>query len=203
MLLSMAEYDFEVEHQPGIRNILADYGTRQIDVSEWDKPPEDDPEGIHELLVFEEMGANFFSISFITEEDTQQMDKLSLERWEYKGVMVVNYKKRPYIWLPISSKRAFFWEIHTTKHLGCSKILHILKEDGIFWHHAAKEIGEYLSQCICTVKKDDSPRKYTDKARITARHPLHILAIDLYTYKASEYFTAICIFLLLVSKSGE
>jgi hypothetical protein len=53
MLLSMAEYDFEPKFQPGVRNILADYGTRQIDVSEWDKPAEDDPEGIHELLVLE------------------------------------------------------------------------------------------------------------------------------------------------------
>jgi hypothetical protein len=38
------------------------------------------------------------------------MDKLSLDRWIHKGVMVVNYKGKSYIWLPISSKRAFFWE---------------------------------------------------------------------------------------------
>jgi hypothetical protein len=38
------------------------------------------------------------------------------------------------------------------------------------------------------------PRKYTEKVHITAKHPLHILAIDLYTYNSAEYFTAVCIF---------
>jgi hypothetical protein len=42
--------------------------------------------------------------------------------------------------------------------------------------------------------KDDSPRPYSEKAQISAKYPLHILAIDLYTYKSAEYFTAICIF---------
>jgi hypothetical protein len=52
MLLSAAEYDFELQYLPGVRNIIADYGTRQIDLSEWDKPREDDPEGLHDLMIF-------------------------------------------------------------------------------------------------------------------------------------------------------
>ena len=45
MLLSTTEYTFKILYLPGIKNILADFGTRYIDISEWDKPRENDPEG--------------------------------------------------------------------------------------------------------------------------------------------------------------
>ena len=53
MLLSTMEYSFSIEYIPGVRNILADFGTRNIDTSEWDKPHIDDLEGLHELFSFE------------------------------------------------------------------------------------------------------------------------------------------------------
>ena len=98
------------------------------------------------------------------------------------------------VWVPKQSKRALFWEVHSPQHLGITKMLSSLKDYKIYWHHAAQELGEFLSQCLCTVKKDNTPRSYSEKAPISARYPLHILAIDLYTYKQVEYMTAICIF---------
>ena len=195
MMLSLAEYQFEVKYLPGIRNILADYGTRHIDTKEWDKPKEDDPEGLHELLVMEQSEfRNMFSTGIMDNRDEEQIKKLSLDTWQENGVTMLKLKGKTYIWTPIQSKRALFWEVHGIQHVGISRMLKDLKRYKIFWHQAAKEIGVYLSQCLCTVKKDYSPRPYTERVSISARYPLHILAIDLYTYKDVDYLTAVCIF---------
>ena len=37
----------------GVGDILADFGTQNVDTSEWDKPHVDDSEGLHELFSFE------------------------------------------------------------------------------------------------------------------------------------------------------
>ena len=37
MVLSTSEFDFTVEYFPGIRNKLANWGTRNIQSSEWEK----------------------------------------------------------------------------------------------------------------------------------------------------------------------
>ena len=47
MLLATTEYSFSIEYIPGIRNIFADFGTRFLDISEWDKPQPEDNEGLH------------------------------------------------------------------------------------------------------------------------------------------------------------
>ena len=189
MMLSLAEYQFEVKYLPGIRNILADYGTRHIDVSEWDKPKEDDPEGLYELLVIDQaqLQGNIFSTGLVNSRDEDQIKKLSLNTWKENGVVMLELKGKKHVWVPIQSKRALFWEAHGIQHVGVSKILEYLKRNNIFWHQAAIEIEVYLSQCLCTVKKDYPPRPYTEKVPISARYPLHILAIDLYTYKEVDY----------------
>jgi hypothetical protein len=50
MLLSISEYTFQLQYLPESRNIIADFGTRHLDISEWDKITEDDREGLHELF---------------------------------------------------------------------------------------------------------------------------------------------------------
>ena len=193
MLLSLAEYDFEIKHIPGIRNVIADYGTRQIKVTEWDKPTADDPEGLHELMVMEE-GENMFSTKQMGEKDREQLRKMSMDTRDERGVLLVKHMGKEYIWIPHCNRRALFWELHSKLHEGITKMLEKLREERIYWPNADKEIREFLSQCVCTIKKDDKPRAYTEKVRITAKQSLHILARDLYTYNDEEYFTAICIF---------
>ena len=50
MLLSTSEYTFSIKYLPGTRNVIADYGTRNLDENEWDKGKENDEEGLHELF---------------------------------------------------------------------------------------------------------------------------------------------------------
>ena len=52
----------------------------------------------------------------------------------------------------------------------------------------------FLSQCICANKKNKGPHRYSDLKHITASHPLHILALDLYFYADEIYLTVFCIY---------
>ena len=48
MLLSISEYTFQLSHLPGSRNIIADFGTRNLETTEWDK--ETEPNCLHDLF---------------------------------------------------------------------------------------------------------------------------------------------------------
>jgi hypothetical protein len=201
MLLVLAEYTFQICYLPGVRNIIADYGTRQIDVSEWDKPSSDDPEGLHELLSFEEQQRSeefhrFLASDNITNEDDEIMTKMKLSRkFDPEGKFaVVLHDNKEKIWVPQLSKRAFFWYLHSQLHIGSTKMLQCLREHNLLWSNAAVEFQELLSQCLCAVKKDSVPKAYTEVKHIQARYTLHILAIDLYSYDDGTYFTTMCIF---------
>ena len=84
MLLSTTEYTFKVLYLPGIKNILADFGTRYIDISEWDKPRENDQEGLHELFYFNSEATidipspihSILANSSISDEDRQQLQSI-------------------------------------------------------------------------------------------------------------------------------
>ena len=54
MILSTAEFNFSLEYFPGKRNKLADFGTRQIELSEWPTTAEfeEDPMGLNSLMLF-------------------------------------------------------------------------------------------------------------------------------------------------------
>ena len=54
MILSTVEFIFLIEYFPGVKNVIADFGSRFIDPSEWDEPSEDDPlESNNEFYNFE------------------------------------------------------------------------------------------------------------------------------------------------------
>ena len=48
MLLSISEYTFQLSYLPGSRNIIADFGTRNLETTEWDK--ETEPNCLHDLF---------------------------------------------------------------------------------------------------------------------------------------------------------
>ena len=126
MLLATAEDDFTIQYLPGTRNIIADYGTRQIDVSEWDKPLPDDPEGLHSVLAFEVSLATdeqLFHESNMCQHDFDVLDKLKLP-YNYKNDNIwIQYRQKHWLWLPHNSKRPYFWAIHSKLHIGATKIL--------------------------------------------------------------------------------
>ena len=53
MVLSTVEFIFVIEYFPGVKNVIADFGSKFIDPSEWDEPSEDDPLEINEFYNFE------------------------------------------------------------------------------------------------------------------------------------------------------
>ena len=149
MLLSIAEYDITVNYLPGIRNIIADYGTRQIDISEWDKPSYDDPEGIHELLAFETnqvRDSHFFHKSNISERDLQIIQKLKLDSYQTNKCLMVMFRSTNYVWLSQHSKGAFCWKIHSHLHSGATKILQQLREQNICWSTVCAIYEQFCSE---------------------------------------------------------
>ena len=112
MPLSMAEYNFEIK--PGVRNILADYGTRHIDTTEWDKVNEDDPEGVCNLLPVEQIGfSDLLLSSLVTEQDKIEMEKLALKNMQEGEIIMVQCKGQQYTGLLQCSKKALFWQSHS------------------------------------------------------------------------------------------
>jgi transposase InsO family protein len=198
MMLSASEYDFDLQYLPGTRNVIADYGTRQIKLDEWDKPKEDDPEGLHELMVLDQsdsVNLVYFHKENMSAYDLELIDKSRLQLVELDtDWAVVETGSDRKIWLPHDSKRAFFWQIHSELHIGLTKLLQYLRRHKIYWHNAPNELQQMLSQCVCSNKKDSKPKPYSEKKNIVAKHVLHILAVDLYKYAERLYFTAVCIF---------
>ena len=85
MLLSISEYTFLLKYLPGARNVIADFGTRNLDTSEWDKAGEDDEEGLHELFlcpILQEKTKQleeFHNEENMTEKDYSEIGKFSYE----------------------------------------------------------------------------------------------------------------------------
>ena len=92
MILATAEYSFKIDYIPGIQNILADFGTRFIDESEWDKPQEDDNEGLHQLFSFQvELPVHIMKFLYdtqLTEEDKQELQKARVV-YEQRGKIIM------------------------------------------------------------------------------------------------------------------
>ena len=55
MVLSTVEFNFVIIYFPGVRNVLADFGSKMLNASEWDEPDEDDPLDINEFYNFESL----------------------------------------------------------------------------------------------------------------------------------------------------
>ena len=83
MLLSTTEYTFKILYLPGFKNILADFGTHYISISEWDEPQSDDQEGLHELFCFKKHSNNVFLIH-ITSPTDQMFFLIFFISWAFK-----------------------------------------------------------------------------------------------------------------------
>ena len=198
MLLSTTEYTFKIQYLPGVKNILADYGTRYIDVAEWDKVQDDDQEGLHELFSFEaELPTPLKAILEnykLSEQDKIQLQQIDPNYNNEQNPIEIEIKGRQKIYVPTAARQPLFWYLHKKLHSGASIILKELQTLSLYWPNMSTTIEQYLSQCICATKKNSSPHKYSEVKHILASHPLQILAIDLYNYNDKIYFTAICLY---------
>jgi hypothetical protein len=195
LLLATMEYSFDVNYLPGVRNVIADYGSRYIDHSEWDKPQPGDADGIHELFAFTMDGNvdiyQHILVKEISEADLHQLQLVKLSCEFKNNLITVQIKNRAKYYVPIDKRRTLFWLLHKDLHEGSTKLLEALRTANLYWPLMQSDIEKFLSQCFCTNKKSNVPHKYSEKVPITADYPLHILAIDLYGYGESLYFTAL------------
>ena len=198
MLLATTEYSFSIEYIPGIRNILADFGTRFLDISEWDKPQPEDNEGLHELFTFDTQVStqilDLIYVSQIPDEDLQQLKSTRRKFQHSDGIITIEAHPHSLLYVPINSRRALFWHLHKDLHHGSFKLIQILSDLKLFWPRMSASVDIFLSQCICANKKNKGPHRYSDLKHITASHPLHILALDLYFYADEIYLTVFCIY---------
>ena len=198
MLLATSEYTFRINYLPGIKNILADFGTRYIHLTEWDKPQEDDQEGLHELFCFEDSLSTplckFITSTNLSKEDQQQIQSVDKQASETNNITLLSVKNQQKICVPIACRRPLVWYLHQSLHPGATELLQQLRDLHLYWPKMSTTVDQFLSQCLCTIKKNSSPKKYSEVKHIFASHPLHILAIDLYTYNGKHYLTTFCLY---------
>ena len=94
MALEIVEYDFFIEYYPGVWNVIADFGSRQLDPSEW----EDDDEGVDldHLLVSVPFDVvtdlPSISMSDYTAEDFEEFQYFKLTHEEKDGMIAVKHQ---------------------------------------------------------------------------------------------------------------
>ena len=91
MVLSSIEYDFVIEYYPSVKNVLADFGTRQLHPDEW----EDEDFELEDLFVSTpfDVITNLPQISMndYTQQDFEELEIFKLKNEEKDGVIVVHH----------------------------------------------------------------------------------------------------------------
>ena len=196
LVLATTEFSFNLEFLAGKKNVLADYGTRQIPDTDW-PVQEDDPLELNNLLPFNSFEViQFPNIEkrFYSSDDFLEATNLDLNPKEHEDNLVVTIQNKQRILVPISMCRAFFWAAYISLHDGVSNTLKILKEKDFYWPGMDKDIQEFLTLCVCAKNKLE---KYKQKAHgkgISASRVLEVLCIDLYKYNSNLYLTFLDLF---------
>ena len=96
MLISTSEYSYSMSYLPSKKNILADYGTRQIPQTDWE-PPLDDPLELNPFLDCSIISAvlQFPVIDF------EEINKLKLNSKETPSGFLVKVNEEEKILVPI------------------------------------------------------------------------------------------------------
>ena len=130
MVLATTEFSFEIEYIPGKKNIVADFGTRHIPLTDW-PIQEEDPLELNSLFPFH----NFTSIKFpflhkrlYNQQDFKEFEKFQWKTMEKEDCFTTIIKKEEKILVPVTIRRSVFWATHFPNHQGFSQTLRILKE---------------------------------------------------------------------------
>ena len=197
MVLSTAEFCFIIEYYPGVKNVLADFGSRLIDDSEWDEPEDDDPLELNELFNFEAL-TDFpvFNFQEFSPDENEKIQKFAAEAHKVVGEQVqLLVRGIWYILVPQVAWRAVFWHFHFPRHMGVTKMVEMIKAARYWWFDLTDTLLDFLSTCACVTKKlDTKPRPYSKKKPIVAEYPMHIFCIDLYQYQNEQYLIGIDVY---------
>jgi hypothetical protein len=197
MILSLMEYSFSPIYLPGVKNVLADFGTRYIDHEEWDTDTQSYPDNFDELMAFSTNLPPQLSELLQSELSEEHKQELRDGKFDFnikEGYIIVIVQGEDRIWVPSENRRPVFWFFHKNLHQGTILLSADMRLHKLFWPKMAEDIDKYISQCVCAVKKNHKPHKYSEIKHIVASHPMQIVAIDLYFYANQLYFTAICIY---------
>jgi len=75
MVLATAEYDFILEYCEGVKNVLADFGTRQLNPDDFIEPVNpDDPLELNSLFTFSAFTPSILNIPTIKMSDYEVQD---------------------------------------------------------------------------------------------------------------------------------
>ena len=195
MLISTSEYSYTMSYLPGKKNILADYGTRQIPETDWEPPLEDPLElcpfsVISASIQFPQINKHSYSSS-----DFDELNKFKLQPTEtdFGFSVLVNGETRTFV--PQELRRACFWAAHFPLHHGQAYSAQTLWEHNLYWPLLDASLAEYLSQCVCAKKKPNKFKKFiSTNKHILASYPLQLVCIDIYSYEGVDYFTLIDVF---------
>jgi len=194
MVLAIIEYDFVIEYYPGVKNVLADFGTRQLDPDEW----EDDDFELEDLFVSFpfDVVTNLPKISMTdyAKEDFEEMERYKLKNEEKDGVIMVHHLGEWLTFVPTKLRRAVFWVCHFPRHEGVTYMVDKIKQMKLYFPDMSNTILDFLSQCSCILAKEHRPPPYEGKKSIFATSTLQLLAMDLFEYDKKHYLTMMDIF---------
>ena len=109
--------------------MLADFGSRLIDDSEWDEPEDIDPLELNELFNFEAL-TDFpvFNFQEFSPDENEKIQKFAAEAHKVVGEQVqLLVRGIWYILVPQVAWRAVFWHFHFPRHMGVTKMVEMIK----------------------------------------------------------------------------
>ena len=136
MLILTSEYSYSMSYLPGKKNILADYGTRQIPQTDWE-PPLDDPLELNPFLDCSIISAALqfpvIAKHCFTSTDFEEINKFKLNSKETPSGFLVKVNEEEKILVPTELRRACFWAAHFPLHHGHAYTAKILHEKNLYW----------------------------------------------------------------------
>ena len=200
MLVSTLEYSYNLTYLPGKKNILADYGTRQIPESDWEPlDADDDPLKLYPFLDCSVTSAEvkFPDIQkhFYTSIDFEEQNRLNLHTIENSSNYSILINEDNRIYVPTDLRRACFWAAHF--HCIMVKfILHKYSENTNFiGHQWICLYNSFFLNVFALRKKPNRSTKFVSTNRhISASYPLQLVCINLYFYEGNAYFTLIYVY---------
>ena len=158
MVLAVIEFDFMIEYHPGVKNVIADFGTRQLDPDEWDEDADFELEDLFVSVSFD-LITNLpgISMSDYEQEDFEELQRFKLKNEEKDGAIVVYHQGEWLTFVPTKLRRAVFWACHYPRHEGVTYMVDKIKQQKLYFPDMANTILNFLSQCSCILAKENSP----------------------------------------------
>ncbi|CAN0088195.1 unnamed protein product, partial [Heterosigma akashiwo] len=199
-VLSVTEYDFELLHIPGEENVLADYGSRNIDPDIY--PTDDELQDIEDWVgnmiasfVRPEEELPAITMEDYTHVDFDELQERGFNETEDNGALHVTVNRKTYIYVPSKMRQSFFHVFHAGRHRGVNEMVLETKEAGYYFPGMKDTYLAFLSTCPCAGAKDFRTALRRTKGKgITALRPMDLVALDTYFYDQKYYLLMVDIF---------